>query len=317
LNVPGAIVRGNHDNDNDGVLNPDDNCANGPSGDPDQTDSDANGFGDLCDEDGAGNNIPRGTRLLFSTSNTAQLSGSMTFGAADLVEWDPDSNTATLRFSEESLAANEKIDAAHVLPNGNIVLSTAAVAVLGQNEFSFERGDLVEFDPVSEMASLFFSCENFAGIEDIDAVHVLSDGHIVLSTKTAARLGLNGLSFEDGDLVEYDPDTDTASLFFRQDAFQGTPNVDAVHVFEEKGTILLSTASTASLGGLVDFSRGDVVLYDPAIDAALPFFGVSNFASVENVNAVHVVPLSEPGEALMLVAGIALLAMVGRRRMAR
>ena len=81
-------------------------------------------------------------------------------------------------------------------------------------------------------------------------------------------------------------------------------DVDAVHVFEVEGTILLSTRNTASLGGLVDFSNGDVVVYEPARDTATPFFGASNFASVENIDALHQVP--EPGEVLMLVAGIAL-----------
>ena len=129
----------------------------------------------------------------------------------DLARWESDTNTATIHFSEERFASNENIDAAHQLPSGNLVLSTAVSAVLGQNELSFEKGDLIEFDPVTDTASLFSAHENFANVSDIDAVHVLSDGHIILSTKTAATLGQNSLSFQKGDLVEYDPSADTAA----------------------------------------------------------------------------------------------------------
>ena len=102
-----------------------------------------------------------------------------------------------------------------------------------------------------------------------------------------------------------------------QEVFEGSPNVDAVHVFEEDGLILLSTSRTASLGGMENISRGDVIVYDPAAGVALPFFGVSNFASTENVNAVHAVPVSEPGHAFMLVAGFALLRLLVRRHRLR
>jgi hypothetical protein len=151
--------------------------------------------------------------LTLSTIGNAKLGG-LTFGDDDLVEYDPAADNSTLAFDGGALfnATNEDIDAVHVLSNGHIVLSTVANATLGG--LTFGDDDLVEYDPVSDTASLLFDGGAlFSNTnEDINAAHVLSNGHIVLSTVGNARLG--GLTFGDDDLVDYDPVSDTASLFF-------------------------------------------------------------------------------------------------------
>ena len=62
---------------------------------------------------------------------------------------------------------------------------------------------------------------------DIDAVCVLENGHIVLSTENDETL--KGVAFTDGDLVEYDPINETASIIFYQSWFDtSSEDIDAV-----------------------------------------------------------------------------------------
>ena len=79
----------------------------------------------------------------------------------------------------------------------------------------------------------------FSASEEIDAVHVLDNGNIILSTVGAATLG--GLSFSDGDLVEYNPTTDIATLYFDEGLFGNNADVDAVYVatLPEPATVIL------------------------------------------------------------------------------
>jgi hypothetical protein len=224
--------------------------------------------------------------LILSTIGNAKLGG-LTFGDDDLVEYDPAADSAALAFDGGALfaATNEDIDAVHVLSNGHIVLSTVGNATLGG--LTFGDDDLVDYDPVSDTASLLFDGGAlFSNArEDINAAHVLSNGHIVLSTVGNARLG--GLTFGDDDLVEYDPVSDTASLFFDGGAlFSNTSeDINAAHVLSN-GHIVLSTVGNATLGGLT-FGDDDLVEYDPVNDTASLFFdGGALFSNTaEDINA--------------------------------
>ena len=99
---------------------------------------------------------------------------------------------------------------------------------------------------------------------------MLANGNLLLSSKGAATLG--GISFEDGDLVEYDIATDTATLIFDGSALFADPNekLTSVHLLEN-GHLIISTDSNATLGGL-SFTDKDLAEYDPANDTASLFF---------------------------------------------
>ncbi len=173
--------------------------------------------------------------ILLSTQNDATLGG-LTFDESDLVEYNPGTNTATLFFDGSILfggAAN--IDAVSILSSGNLVLSTVLTETLGG--LTFEDGDLVEYNPGTDTGTLFFDEDLFSLTEDIDAVHVLSNGNIVLSTDNNATLGT--LTFNEGQLVEYNPGTDIAALFVDNPTFTGPENIDAVFVPEPSTAVLL------------------------------------------------------------------------------
>lgn len=128
-------------------------------------------------------------------------------------------------------------------------------------------------------------------LEDVDAAHQLSNGNFVLSTSTGATLPGVGF-FLAGELVEYNPNTNTATKILSIDKFGPNANatqIDAVYVFDN-GDILLSTSLTATLGG-VTFSGADLVRYDPLTDTATLFFdGDAVFAGTagqKDIDAVH------------------------------
>ena len=165
-----------------------------------------------------------------------------------------------------------------------VILSTDSDAILGG--LSFTDIDLAEYDPPTDTASLFFDGSLTTLNVDIDAVHVLANGHIVLSPKGDATLG--GLSFEDGDLVDYDPVADTATLIFDGSALFTDPSerIISVHVLDN-GHFVLSTDSDAILGGL-SFTDIDLVEYDRGTDTASLFFDGSLTTLNVDIAAVHV-----------------------------
>jgi len=96
--------------------------------------------------------------LIITTTDGAILGG-LGFSQDDLVEVDLVAQTVSLYFDGtpgqpdgRGFLAAERIDAAHVMPSGNIVLSTDNTATLGG--LTFERGDLIEYDPSTNMATM-------------------------------------------------------------------------------------------------------------------------------------------------------------------
>lgn len=245
---------------------------------------------------------PVNATIILSTDATETLGG-LSFSDGDIAEYDPATNTATLYFDENLFGGDEDIDAAHILDNGNIILSAEGGATLGG--LSFGDGDLIEYNPTTGSGTLFFSEGLFGSDEDIDAVHILTNGNIILSTIDGATLG--GLSFGDGDLIEYNPTTDTATLFFDESLFSADEDIDAVHILES-GNIVLSTSGAAALGGL-SFADGDLIEYNPTTYSATLYFAEGLFSNNANIDAVH---MPEPATIGML--GLGCLVLVYQQR---
>jgi len=246
---------------------------------------------------------------IILTTNATETLGGLTFYDGDIAEYDPATDTATLYFDENLFGGDEDIDAAHILDNGNIILSAEGGATLGG--LGFADGDLIEYNPTTDTAILFFSEGLFGSDEDIDAVHILTNGNIILSTIDGATLG--GVSFGDGDLIEYNPTTDTATLFFDESLFSADEDIDAVHILES-GNIVLSTCGAATLGGL-SFGDGDLIEYNPTTYSATLYFAEGLFSNNANIDGVYVTPMPEPATIGML--GLGCLVLVCRRRNSR
>ena len=166
----------------------------------------------------------------------------------------------------------------------SVVVSTDSDAILGG--LSFTDVDLADYNPVAGNATLLLDGGLTTLNRDIDAVHVLEDGHIVLSTNDDATLG--GLSFEPGDLVKYDPLTDTATMYFDGSEHFADPDEDiiSVHILNN-GKLVLSTDSEAILGS-VTFSDRDLIKYNPLSKQANIYFDGDATTLSDNITAVHV-----------------------------
>lgn len=247
----------------------------------------------------------RAAAYIYLSTTTEATLGGLTFQPEDVARYDPVTDTAILYFDGSAFSMNEDLVAVSVLDNGNlVVLTTEASATLGG--LTFEQDDLVEYNPNTDVANLIFDgSEIFDLNEDIDAASVLPDGNLVLSTESGADIG--DLSFEDGDLVEYDFETGTATLFFDEDLFSLNEDIDAVSVLDN-GNIVLSTLGEATLGGLT-FDEDDLAEFNPTTGLATLYFDDTNFSGPENIDAVSVVTVVPiPGAVWLLFSGLVGLA---------
>jgi hypothetical protein len=139
----------------------------------------------------------------------------------------------------------EDIDAFHVMPDGTVVFSTSTDVTQGFGGIAnIKNGDLVQWDGV-DATLLFSEVVGFGSTHNnIDGFSILGNGKWLLSTTLSATLG--GLSFQDGDIVEYDPDTDVATLYEGLDEatiFTDNPNsnpdIDALHANPD-GSVIFS-----------------------------------------------------------------------------
>ena len=250
---------------------------------------------------------PANATIILSTDATETLGG-LTFNNGDLAEYNPTTDTATLYFDGTLFGSSENINAAHILANGNIILSVDKDGTtLGG--LTFGNGDLIEYNPTTDVGTLYFDESLFVGgNEDIDAVHILDNGNTILSTIDGATLG--GLTFGSGDLAEYNPTTDVATLFFDGSLFDGAENIDAAHILDN-GNIILSTEGAATLDGLT-FANGDLAEYNPTTDVATLYFSETLFSSNANVDAVYVTTVPEPATIALL--GLGCLVLIDRKR---
>lgn len=176
--------------------------------------------------------------FLLSTSGNATL-GALGFGDDDIVLYDPVADSASLFFDGGALFsnANEDVDAVSVLANGHLLLSASGGATLGG--LGFSDGDIVEYDALNDVATLYFDESLFSGNEDVDGVHAMPNGTLLLSTTNDATLA--GLSFGRDDVVLYDPFAGTALIFFDGGATfaNAFEDVDALSVPEPALVALL------------------------------------------------------------------------------
>ena len=130
---------------------------------------------------------------------------------------------------------------------------------------NFENHDLIIYDPVLDTAVMFFDNSALGfGVDDANAVHLMKNGHIVLSANGSINsIGSNTLAFDESDLVVYDPILGTAILLFDGSAIftDAGENIDAVYI-KDNGNIVFSTTDDASIGG-TSFNRSDLVEYNP------------------------------------------------------
>ena len=225
-------------------------------------------------------------------------SGSLLFSNHDIVVWD---GAFAVLFDSPAFSNDVMIDAIARSPSGNVLLSISTqTVVLGGVEFG--SGDIVEYNTESGDTSLFLKGSLLANgpdsfgnttsvflssnatpeptAENVDALHVRSDGKILLSVEGTGGLDDGSgqrLSMNDSDIVLYDPIANSASILFD---FSGLylGDIDAISE-QSNGLLTLSAGSNITLPNGDVFSRSDLFDFNhtgSAIDGLDPLEGRLN-----------------------------------------
>ncbi len=171
-----------------------------------------------------------------------------------------------------------------VIATNLLYLTTETDATLGGLSFGDE--DIIAYDALNDSSTLIFDGSNIlSSNSDIDAIHILDTGNILLSTNDSRSIG--GTSFEDEDIVEYNPSTGVANIFLEGDTiFSSDEDIDAFSILPN-GNYLISTINDATIGS-TSFTDEDVVEYNPSSGAASLYFDESAVtADITDVRGVH------------------------------
>jgi hypothetical protein len=196
-----------------------------------------------------------------------------------------------LWLAEESIfgvGQNLDVDAMALLPDGRIVLSVDAGQVGSIGDVDFGDGDLVAFDPSDGTAEIYLSAAEL-GVGDVDAVHVRDNGHVLMSFSIPEVVA--GLPVKDGDIYEYDPETQTGFIFlFEEEVFANAPELDVSGLSIANGKVLLSTREEAIFVSGYVLGGSHVAQYDLATGVATEYLNLEGRIVESGVDAVAFIP---------------------------
>lgn len=233
----------------------------------------------------------------------------------DVIRTNAAGSSSSLFFSID----NGDLDAFHILPNGNYLISSLFNGDIGGTIFG--DADLIEFNPNTNTI-----VGNYLGLGegsftssagDISAATTDDQGNLYFSalatTNTITHAG-GSLTFTDGDIVRLDAATGVATIaVLEADLFDdGDGDVYGLHL-DADGTLLISTNEDEMISGSM-FLDGDVFRYDPLNDIASPFFSESSFTDGVNTHDVDAVYFVIPAPASAALLGLGGLVALRRRR---
>lgn len=155
---------------------------------------------------------------------------------------------------------------------GELFMSLAdniGVEINGFGPFTDE--DMIRTTPSGSSASVFFAID--AG--DLDAFHILDNGNYIMSSLFNGNVG--GNAFDDGDLIEYNPFTNTIVgnyLGVGNAVFSGAATDITAATTDAQGNLyfsLLSNDTMTHAGGSLAITDGDIVKVDAATGVASIF----------------------------------------------
>jgi uncharacterized repeat protein (TIGR01451 family) len=208
------------------------------------------------------------------------------------------------------LPTGVNVTAYHLFANGDQLFSLDGPALL-VGSLSVGREDVVRYDGSSYTLEFDGGASGVPGGAGVDAVSTVG-GDLLLSFDTTVTLG--GVTASQEDLVRFDGSVFT--LFFDGSGagvpqgldLDGAHNLGGGHVALE-----LSFDASGSLPG-VEFADEDVLEYDLATGSwEIAYDGSAQHADWEGAN-LDAVAVPEPDVLLMLVASVAGLLVLGRKR---
>lgn len=240
-------------------------------------------------------------------SNLANWS---TFQDGDVVSYDTETGLpgTTELFDEASFtSAGEDVYGFSRVSNGGFALSTQGTATLGG--LTFQNEDIVLYDPLADTASLLFDGTSVLGAgAAIDAVHICIEasvsctaGDILFSTTQNVTLG--GVTYDDDDVIAWNPASATGSLFFDTDLYtDNDAELNGFHVTRD-GRIYFTLAELETISGTT-FDDTAIVEFDIATGEVVSVFETAAFGT-NDVDALSLIP--EPSTAVLISMGLVML----------
>ncbi len=186
---------------------------------------------------------PPANAVLVSMDGAETIDG-IEFDDRDIIYLDSSPGSAEFWIDWDEAFLYEDVDALTFLPNGHLLLSVSGATVIGG--WIVEDGDLLEIDLAAGSAS-FFLRESTLGSLDVDAVHMLPNGHLLLSFHRDEEI--HGLAVRDGDVIEYDMENDSVSIFLSEDVFDVDADVNGVALLAN-GHLAITADENIVIGGL-------------------------------------------------------------------
>ena len=197
-----------------------------------------------------------GSDHLLSFDSAVNLPGGVFVEPGDVVRWDGVIYTVEFDASAEGFPAGSSVDAVSLDAGGDLLLSFDITTSSGA--FVVDDEDLFEFDGATFTLVFDGSAAGVPSGLDLDGAHDLGSGLLGLSFDGSGTLG--GSSFDDEDILEYDPGGPTFTLVFDASAehagWSGGPDVDAIYLPEPHGLLPLSVCALGVLGMALRPVRG-------------------------------------------------------------
>jgi hypothetical protein len=211
-----------------------------------------------------------GLANLVSTTNDEVIDG-LPYMDGDVLSYDVLTGSATVEVAELDLFADdENINALAIAPTGHLIFSISDDTGSMAGGVFVRDGDLAAIDPDTGVVSMYLPSSVYGEGVDVDAVHVMDDGRVLVSFR--ANELVHGVNYLDGDVIAFD--NGAFSIFFSESNFEGDADINAFSI-TYKGTYLISTRKSATLAG-VTFGDGEILEYDPVTQTAQIVFSVNN-----------------------------------------
>jgi hypothetical protein len=222
--------------------------------------------------------------IVLATAANATLGG-VSFTNKDIVQYDPDSDTAVVVLEGATHGITQAIDAVHITADGDVLFSMDANAAFKGSPYA--RDDIIRYDPETGVASMYLDGSTVLlgpGFRDIRGVHELDNGNLLLVNGYTSTIG--GIEAGAEDAYIYNPASDTANFAVEGAAIGYNGQFDVVHQLDN-GNLLLSVWGSNWVAGK-HFTAGDIIEFDPVNVASSHYLDESVFAGTTDIRAVQV-----------------------------
>jgi hypothetical protein len=240
--------------------------------------------------------------IYLSPSTNSSVSGDSScviFSDNDIVAFDPVNNDWAMYFDASAVLITEALDGFSLLDEGSILLTFAKSAVV-PGVGTVNPSDIIKYIPTTGTFEYYFDGSD-VGLsdkgEEIDAIAVLPNGHIIIST--VGSNDVSGFNVGPEDLIEFTPNSlgaTTSGTFAMyldgSDVGLVGENIDGVSL-GDFGEVLVSFEDDLTTLG-VSVSSADIVSFTGALGTntsgtwAIYLDGSENAFADQNIDGLNI-----------------------------